>query len=956
MTGPLDYPVSQSDECAARPADELRRQCELLWNAGSPPDVRALVGPDNGLPAAQIVEALRVDQHHRWRLGEPKHAHCYFQEFPELHQDPEAAFDLLWSEYYVRKALGDTPDLDHYLRDYPQFASLLRRQHEVLRWIEEPTHTQCIEPKLFRNEETGRRDPDDSAGRDANDFVILEEIGRGTMGVVYKARQPELDRLIAVKMILAGHLATEREISRFRREARSVARIDHPGIVRIYGFRWVEACPCLMMELVDGFSLAQRLSSGPLPQTVAAIISQRMAEAIQVAHASGVIHRDLKPANVLIDRTGVPKIVDFGLGKRLDEQDDLSSIGQVVGTASYMAPEQAMGSGKGSGLSSDVYSLGAVLYEMLTGRPPFQAATIIETLRLVVEKDPVPVRQLNPCVDRDLETICMKCLRKEPHARYDSAQALVDDLTRYQGGEPINARPVGVLERSLKWAHRRPSSTALALISVVCLILIAAFFSWRESRLKYETFFHVGDLEAAPIADVPRIIDRLRAVHPREVPLLEAIIRRPSVDQGRRLRAELALLPYRTECAEIVFQHMLIAQPEEQGTIRPLLERSWTSFRQRLQAALADPNIGSDRKLRAAAALIGSRQGPLSDRPWELLKHSPDPQFRTDLIHWIAASRVDPSAITQHLAVERDVTIRRALLQVLGENNPSDMSGAEVTTLPIELEALYRDDPDPGVHASVWWLLKRWGRTSEIQRSDRIRAPVYPAASRRWYLNSQDQTMMVIVAPAADPTGKPNNSGAHDPSGRVVEPTLESFAIAMTEVTWGQFWRFQPRHRPRGARRSPGPNDAVYDVDFPMAVAYCEWLSQKEALLRARAYRLPTQAEWTYASAAGAATGRYYGDSDETLRNYAQYFGNAMGHVREVGLLKPNELGLFDTLGNVNEWCSDTVTRDGGRVLHVAMGGSATTSASSLQTDRRMIMVAEASPLLLLGFRIARSL
>ena len=351
---------------------------------------------------------------------------------------------------------------------------------------------------------------DDGEERGAAEFELLEEIGRGAMGIVYKARQPELDRVIAVKMLLAGQFATDKQISRLRREARAIARINHPGIVRIHGVRSRGSRPCLLMEFVEGVSLARRLRAGGLCALDAAAICQSMAEAIEVAHQSGVIHRDLKPANVLIDSKGVPKIVDFGLGKRLDEKDDLSEPGQVVGTANYIAPELADGNPDAIGPLLDVYSLGAVLYEMLIGRPPFEGSSITDTLMKVVRTDPVPVRQLKPSVDRDLETICMKCLRKEPRERYASALALANDLGRYRAQEPIAARPVGLLERGLKWARRRPSLPALAFFSALSFVLMAAGLSSREARLRSDAALHASELETAPAGDLLRTIDRLR--------------------------------------------------------------------------------------------------------------------------------------------------------------------------------------------------------------------------------------------------------------------------------------------------------------------------------------------------------------------------------------------------------------------------------------------------------------
>jgi eukaryotic-like serine/threonine-protein kinase len=268
------------------------------------------------------------------------------------------------------------------------------------------------------------------------------------------ARQISLNRPVALKMILAGQLAGDDEAKRFYLEAEAAANLEHPGIVPIYEIGEHDGQHFFSMGFVEGASLAAKVADGPLPPRDAATLTMQVAETMQYAHERGVIHRDLKPANVLLDAQGQPKVTDFGLAKKLQADSSLTHTGQVMGTPSYMPPEQA--EGKEVGPAVDVYALGAILYCLLTGRPPFQAATPMDTLIQVVGQDPVPVRQLNAGVARDLETICLKCLEKEPGKRYVSAAALAEDLRRYLVGEPIAARPVGRPERA--WRRPRPSS------------------------------------------------------------------------------------------------------------------------------------------------------------------------------------------------------------------------------------------------------------------------------------------------------------------------------------------------------------------------------------------------------------------------------------------------------------------------------------------------------------------
>ncbi|HKB38354.1 MAG TPA: protein kinase, partial [Gemmataceae bacterium] len=264
-------------------------------------------------------------------------------------------------------------------------------------------------------------------------YEILGELGRGGMGVVYKARQVKLGRVVALKMILAGGHAGAEDLTRFRTEAEALARLQHPNIVQIHEVGERDGLPFFSLEFCGGGSLEKKLAGAPLQPKEAAALVETLARAMQAAHDGGIIHRDLKTANVLLAEDGTPKITDFGLAKRLDTPG-ATSTGVIMGTPSYMAPEQAAGKSKAVGPPADIYALGAMLYELLTGRPPFKAATDLDTLVQVVSDEPVPVRRLQPKVPRDLETICHKCLRKEPGQRYASAKALAEDLRRFQEG------------------------------------------------------------------------------------------------------------------------------------------------------------------------------------------------------------------------------------------------------------------------------------------------------------------------------------------------------------------------------------------------------------------------------------------------------------------------------------------------------------------------------------------
>lgn len=319
------------------------------------------------------------------------------------------------------------------------------------------------------------------------DYELLDEIARGGMGVVYRARQINLNRIVALKMILTGQLASEDDVLRFQTEAEAAAQLDHAGIVPIFEIGQHEGQHYFSMGFIEGESLADRISGTPLPAMEAASIVASVCSAITYAHQRGVIHRDLKPANVLIDLNGQPKVTDFGLAKRSDNDSGLTGTGQILGTPSYMPPEQASGKIDQIGPLADVYSIGAILYCAITGRPPFQAASPMDTLLQVLEKDPVAPRQLNPAIDQDLQTICLKSLEKQPQRRYGSAQELLDELQRYLNGDPIHARPISQIERARRWCRRKPAlAGALALAGLLIMVLSIGgpAIALRQSKLK----------------------------------------------------------------------------------------------------------------------------------------------------------------------------------------------------------------------------------------------------------------------------------------------------------------------------------------------------------------------------------------------------------------------------------------------------------------------------------------
>ncbi len=490
------------------------------------------------LGAAQQVELIRWEYQQRWQGGDRARAADYRAAFPD---HAAALHDLRprWTCPACRRPATAPEDEAPAALHCPGCGATVPAE-AVFRPRAAPAVT-ASDSDTLAGHTLGKPDP---ALPDVPGYELLGELGRGGMGVVYRARQKGLNRLVALKMVLAGEYAGAGERGRFRSEAEAVARLQHPNIVQIHEVGEAGGRPFFALEFVAGGSLADRLGGQPQPAWPAAGLVETLARAVHHAHERGIVHRDLKPANILLQlsdckfkildlpeeafasgksrilnlQSEIPKVTDFGLAKRLDGATGPTQTGAVLGTPSYMAPEQAEGRGREVGPATDVYALGAILYELLTGRPPFKAETAYDTILQVVRQDPVPPRLLRPNLPRDLETICLKCLRKEPPRRYASALALADDLRRFQAGEPIQARPVGLAERAGRWCRRNPvlaTSAALAAVAVVGGWLLWTAAEQRqfevEQRRRRQAEAHRSSLRSSTEANTTLALAELHA-------------------------------------------------------------------------------------------------------------------------------------------------------------------------------------------------------------------------------------------------------------------------------------------------------------------------------------------------------------------------------------------------------------------------------------------------------------
>jgi eukaryotic-like serine/threonine-protein kinase len=516
-------------------------------------------GPEPAVARLEL-EAILDEQETRWNRGERPVVEDLIAKHPALRENADAAIDVIYQEFVIRRDCGEFPAPEDYIRRFPAWADGLVRQFAVDDALH-PAH----EPAANRVDRSPNApaSPSAPAGlmepaltRSIDGYTILGELGRGGMGIVFKALERKLNRVVAIKTVNESTLTSPSQLRRFLAEAEVIARLKHPNIIPIYAVGEERGRPYFALELAEGGNLSERFTNGPLTGQGAAKLVEALARAVDTAHAAGIIHRDLKPSNVLLASDGTPKISDFGLAKLLGDDSASTLSGEVLGTPSFMAPEQAEGRARDVGPAADIYALGAIFYQALTGRPPFLGASAVETMKLVVSTEPVPPRRQRPDVPRDLETIALKCLEKVPRARYASAGALADDLSRFLEGRPIAARPVGLPGRLWRFCRRNPALAATAAALLLTFVLGSPAFLglWLRARAGHAR------------AEVER--DRAERSRDRAISAVDMLLR----TEDDALAAE-ELRPYRRALIDAGIRESLALARELEGDPRAELQR-----------------------------------------------------------------------------------------------------------------------------------------------------------------------------------------------------------------------------------------------------------------------------------------------------------------------------------------------------------------------------------------------
>jgi serine/threonine protein kinase len=653
-------------------------------------------------------------------------------------------------------------------------------------------------------------------------------------------------------------------------------------------------------------------------------LAMQASEALDYAHREGVLHRDIKPGNLLVDLRGHLWVADFGLA-RLRGNSELTRTGDLIGTLRYMSPEQALARRVPVDHRTDVYSLGATIYEMLTLRPAFPGEDRTQILRRIAEEEPRPPRRLNRRIPRDLETVVLKAMAKEPARRYQSAGELTADLERFLDGLPVLARRSPIWRKAVAWV-RTHRMTAALIVAVVAVLLIATSAWTGLRRARSESLFR--RLESARLVDLPELVPDLDLSDRSVVDRLGRLF--TAGDPAQRLAAAVALAPIRKDCRDEALDRLLDGDPDQLKTLAPLLrKRIPEALESRLAAeggpaapAGGPPGAAADHR-RANAACARILLG-LAGSSWSLLESAPDPQARSFFIKSLGPAGIDPRHLIARVDDPSMGDSARAAAILAIEAIPAESWAPGVRdAFTRRLLGLYRDDPHVGVHGAAKWLLARWGMTAEMGEMDRELAGTRADDPRfKWRIGREGLTLVTVDDPTV---------------GRVIE-------VSDCEITVEMFRHFRPGFE-YSREFSDEADCPINSPSYYDASAFCNWLSGREGIppdqecyrptgmkeppylpvpghLELTGFRLPTAKEFDVFCAAGTRTRRFFGDSDLLLDRHAWTHMSRASKAQTVAATIPNDLGVFDTLGNIQEWCEADVPVDSdGRYTADLRGG-----------------------------------
>jgi|GEM_PF-1879498 len=900
-----------------------RHQFEAVWKSQQVPRIEDYLGQvaESARPAL-LRELLVLDLDYRGRRGEQPTAEEYLARFPEH----RSLIAQIFSDIGQVPAAGGRPvegesgasETETATRTGPPTQNALRItcphcQNPIelvgavaLEEIKCPScGTEFNLGAASTLDRTGRTGAALPSRRSVAHFELLEPLGTGAYGTVWKARDTQLDRIVAVKIPRRTQLSPD-DVDRFLREARMAAQLRHPHIVSVHEVGVDADVVYIVSDWIDGISLDKWLAGQRPGQTASAALCVKLAEALHHAHEQGVVHRDLKPSNIMIDRVGEPHVMDFGLAKRETGEITMTVEGQILGTPAYMSPEQARGGGHEADRRSDVYALGVILFELLAGERPFRGELRM-LLQQVINDEPPSPRKLDKRVHRDLETVCLKCLEKDPARRYRSARDLAMELKRFLQGRPILARPVTRAERLWRWCRRNPVVSSLIATAATALVVgtvVSTIFGVKateSSRVATEKSLQAQRSEVlakeeqqkrteslieavltAPPEVMPYAIGNLREIPDYAIPVLRSRFSDAKTDPLCRLHAALALASFGQIEREFLSDSIVASPAGECANIILALGQSKGSVGDALRRAAGKAEAKKDWRGKARVAIVAMHLGEASVAR-EMLQLAPNPIERTTLIHTLPDWHGDFGQLATVARGTPDATFRSGVCLGVGSIQPEEVTNEVKQAWQPLLSEWYQAELDSGVHSAAGWALRQWGLPPP-----EIAASTEPMEGREWYVNSVGMTMLGIPAGKFSTGDAMRGDGASEPEVRMTRP----FFLSDREISVGLFQQYlddaeyqQEKLKPHSwiKSSSPTPDHPMNCVSWYHAAAFCNWLSWKEELTpcyeherkkekwwrinsdgkrvdcefeadvfrpagEANGYHLPTRAEWEFAS------------------------------------------------------------------------------------------------------------